>query len=309
MSRLRLHCFCGSIAFHGFLLLLLVAGSGFVTTRPETDWETVPVLDFIPTRLVEEAIAGGGDPRGTPPAQQAAPPPVQPPVTAPTPPVRSEPPKIQQPAPQPEPVPPKPSKPTPAKPLLPEPDSVSETGTKKPPPKPQIEVSRKLVTRDPAADRQKAAEQARAEAAAESARQAERARELRSSQLNSTLSRLQSNLSGRSIIAVPYGPGGGGETYAGYGLFVKLVYERAWRPPIEVPDRAGVVTARVVIARNGRVVSSELVKKSGVAALDKSVLVALGRVTIIGRSFPEGASDDQKTFLIDFDLQAKRGMG
>jgi TolA protein len=200
----------------------------------------------------------------------------------------------------------------PPKPVARDSESFSETGTRKVTPKPNIEVSKQLVTRNPgdeAAARKKAAAQAEAEAAAEAARWAERARQVRSGQLSGAVTKLQGNLSGRSVVAVPYGPGGGGETYAGYGLYVRMIYERAWRPPLEVPDRANVVTARVVIARDGHVISSEIVSKSGAAALDRSVTTALGRVTTIGRPFPENSKDAQKTFLIDFDLQAKRGTG
>lgn len=318
MSRLRAKCFVGSVALHGLLLLLLVTGSGFLVSHPEPDWESMPVLDFIPSKLVDAAIVGGGDPAGAPPAPaapqprpQPAPAPVAPAIPEPLPPPPAK--QIVKPQPEPEPAPRESKKPAPAKPNPPEPNSFSETGTKKAPEKPKIEVTKKLVTRDTAADRKKAAEQAEAQAAAEAAvqaaRSAERARQVRSGQVGGAVSKLQSNLSGRSVVAVPYGPGGGGETYAGYGLYVRLIYDRAWRAPDEVPENSAVVTARVVIGRDGRVLSSEIVSKSGVAALDKSVAAALGRVTTIGRPFPEESKDDRKTFLIDFDLRAKRGIG
>jgi len=70
-----------------------------------------------------------------------------------------------------------------------------------------------------------------------------------------------------------------------------------------------VVTARVVIARDGSVVSAEIVERSKAPALDQSVTSALGRVTTIGRPFPEGSTDERKTFLIEFDLKARQGTG
>jgi len=309
MSRLRLQCLLGSAALHGLLLVVFVVGSGFRAPHHEPEWETMPVLDFVPTRLVDGNVMGGGDPRG-----MTAPPPVLPRAADPAP--RPEPAQPPPPAPPRQPErqtpSPEPVKTPPKKPAAPDPEALSETGTKKATSKPKIEVSKKLVTRRPrddAASRKKAAQQAEAEAEAERARWAERTRQVRSGQLSGAVTKLQGSLSGRSVVAVPYGPGGGGETYAGYGLYVRYIYERAWRPPTEAPDGSRVVTARVVIARDGKVVRAEIVSKSGAAALDKSVATVLGRVTTIGRPFPDSSPDEQKTFLIDFDLQAKRSTG
>ncbi|HOY57764.1 MAG TPA: TonB C-terminal domain-containing protein [Verrucomicrobiota bacterium] len=314
MNRLRYKCFFASTAMHGLLLVLFVAGSGFQATHREPESVVLPLLDFVPMRLVDAAVVGGGDPRGG-----AAPEPS--PVQAP--PSRPDPPK-----PKPEPVAPpkeeeaatpapvvkksqaKPAKVETQKPPEPDPEGFSDKAPTKP--KRKIEVSKNLVTRRPqddAAARKRAAEQAEAEAEAEAAQQAARARQARSGQVRGVLSKLQGNLSGPGVVAVPYGPGGGGETYAGYGLYVRMVYERAWRPPVEVPERGSVVTARVVIARDGSVVSAEIVERSKVQALDQSAASALGRVTTIGRPFPEGSTDERKTFLIEFDLKARQGTG
>lgn len=320
MKRLQTQCLAGSFALHGLLFVLLVAGSGFLSPHHEPDWQSLPVVDFIPTRLIEANEAGGGDPQGGAPAPRPAPrTPVTPPVTTPTPPA---------PAPVPTPAPPvrtveksappepvtKPAPKVPPKPVPVDPSPITDATARKaaPKPKPKVEINKTMVTRDNRAAeeaRKRAAEQAEAAEAAEAARALAAARQVRAGQFNHALGKLQSDLSGRSVVAVPYGPGGGGETYAGYGLYVRMIYQRAWRPPTEVPDNSSVVTARVVIAKDGRIMSADIVGKSGVSALDRSVAAALGRVTTIGRPFPEGSTDEQKTFLIDFDLQAKRGTG
>ena len=319
MKRLQTQCLAGSFALHGLLFVLLVVGSGFLAPNREPDWQSIPVMDFIPDKLVEGIVTGGGDPQGGAPAPRPAPPkPATPPVSTPTPPapapVQTPPTPVRTPekTPPPEPVakaaPKVQPKPAVAEPLP------GDTSARKPAPKPKpkVEVNKTMVTRDNRAAeeaRKRAAEQAEAAEAAEAARAMAAARQARVGQFNHALGKLQSDLSGRSVVAVPYGPGGGGETYAGYGLYVRMVYQRAWRPPTEVPDNSSVVTARVVIAKDGRIIAADIVGKSGVSALDKSVTAALGRVTTIGRPFPEGSTDEQKTFLIDFDLQAKRGTG
>jgi len=48
MDRLQKKCFVFSVGLHGFLLLLLVVGAGFVSSRPKN--LSVPVLDFIPAK-------------------------------------------------------------------------------------------------------------------------------------------------------------------------------------------------------------------------------------------------------------------
>jgi len=311
MNRLRVRCFLASVGMHGLLLVLFLAGSGFVAHHQEPTWVDLPVLDFIPSRLVDEAIIGGGDPRGGAPSTAAAAPQPQPqPQPTETQPVPSAPPKSPTPTAKPERR--ETVKPVPPKPEAPDPEAYSEKGPRKTAPKPKIEVSKTLVTRntqDDAAARRKAARQAEAEAEAEAALEAERAGQVRSSRLSGAVSRLRGTLSGSSVVAVPYGPGGGGETYAGYGLYVRRVYKDAWRPPVEVPDRPVVVTAKVVIARDGRVVSAEIAQRSNIPALDKSVENVLNRVTSIKRPFPEGSPDERKTFLIDFDLHAREGTG
>ena len=60
MSAVQHKCLLVSAAFHSALLGLLVLGPAYTAPRPPVD--DLPLLDFVPTRLVDEAFFGGGSP-------------------------------------------------------------------------------------------------------------------------------------------------------------------------------------------------------------------------------------------------------
>ena len=96
MNRLQKKCLLGSTSLHGFLLLLLVFGSAFFIAKEKP----VPNqrINVVPTRLIEDALAGGGGNPNLPrtddrqmgdtlvPQPAAAPPPPQAVQPAPQPP-------------------------------------------------------------------------------------------------------------------------------------------------------------------------------------------------------------------------------
>ncbi len=278
MSRLQRKCFLASLLGHAALLVLLGVSAGF-STAPPPQTEEVVLLTFIPDRLVDAPVAGGG----TPPT--APPPAARQPVVTPPPP--------------PEPVKPKPQP-------APEPPKTSPTGEKPAPePRRKIEVNLKPVVRQPeTAARDRAREEAEARRRAE----AERLARARQTQWARAVENLSRNLTSSTAASVP---GTGGATYASYTSYVDLVYRQAWAPlkPREISERALTVVARVVIARNGDVVLSEIKRRSGHEAMDRSVRAALDRVRTIGRPFPEGARDDQREFEIEFHLEPTPGTG
>jgi len=289
MSHLQRKCFFASLLGHAALLVLLVVSAGFSTARPPQTEEVV-LLTFIPDRLVDAPVIGGGTPQtASPPATRepvvTPPPPATPPKPAPQPP-----PQTVKPKPQPEPEPPK----------------TSPTGEKPAPePRRKIEVNLKPVVRQPeTASRDRAREDAEARRRAE----AERLAQVRQSQLARAVENLSRNLTSSTAVSVP---GTGGATYASYTSYVDLVYRQAWAPlkPREISERALTVVARVVIARNGDVVLSEIKRRSGNEAMDRSVRAALDRVRTIGRPFPEGAQDAQREFEIEFHLEPTPGAG
>ena len=103
-------------------------------------------------------------------------------------------------------------------------------------------------------------------------------------------------------------PGPGGAAYASYGLALRKIYYDAWIPPAAAGDREPVVQVEVVIARNGAVLSSRILKRSGKRELDRSVQETLNRVKKV-REFPSGSSDEKRTFQIHFDLSNRQSYG
>ena len=64
----------------------------------------------------------------------------------------------------------------------------------------------------------------------------------------------------------------------------------------------------MVIARGGNVISAEVIKGSGNTKLDRSVRHVIESLRFI-HPFPEGSRDSQRTFIINFNLKSKRGIG
>jgi TonB family protein len=61
-----------------------------------------------------------------------------------------------------------------------------------------------------------------------------------------------------------------------------------------------VAVVSVTVDRTGKVLSARVVRKTGDAALDRSVQSALDRVRSIGKPFPSGSNDSKRTFTLDF---------
>ena len=94
-----------------------------------------------------------------------------------------------------------------------------------------------------------------------------------------------------------------------YKLYVRNAYYNAWLVPGELTGVVRPVEVRVTIGRDGRVLSARITRRAANAKLDASVQRALKRVKHIGHPFPAGAREKQRTFIIDFDLRARRGVG
>ena len=90
----------------------------------------------------------------------------------------------------------------------------------------------------------------------------------------------------------------------GYGLYLKKIYEEAWIPPTAAKDNEPVVEVEIVVAKDGRVLSGQILKRSGNANLDRSVQNTLSCVKKV-RPFPEGSTDEKRTFKINFNLTTK----
>ena len=103
-------------------------------------------------------------------------------------------------------------------------------------------------------------------------------------------------------------PGTGSVSYANYASVVKSVYERAWRTPDDAANDEANTRVSVTIGSDGTVISSHILDPSGDAKVDASVQRTLDNVNFIA-PFPDGAKEKEKTFIINFNLKAKRMLG
>lgn len=304
MNRLQKKCFIGVALLHALPLLIAVVGTAFFNKK-EKVLDSPRIIELVNFTVTDGPTRGGSAASMAP-----APEPIPVPAARPVEPV------YQKPAPEPE--PPKPvaeipkvqpvekevvaELPVPKKVVktetkpVPAPKKTVKTPTKPAPIKRNIDIS-KPVTINPKEKQDSAA-------AAKAAEQ--RAREARASAVSGSLSRLGKGLSGSTTIELSGGSGGAAEI--NYGDLVLKKYDDAWVAPTEVDDDEAVVKARVVIARNGNVISAEISRGSGNSALDGSVRRTLKALRFI-HPFPAGSTDSQRTYIINFNLKSKRGIG
>jgi TonB family protein len=282
MNRIHKKCFVASLGVHALLLAILFVGPAFLSSP---DLPVPEPIDFIPSRLVDEAVSGGGNPNARPPEPQPVKPqPVRPTPVAPPPEPRPEP-EVKK---APEPVVKKAPEPVKA-----EPESLEVT--KKHVPKINLEVKTAKNQPKTKAPDTKAQERAEQEARQRLANAIQKAA--------GSISR--STASATTIEEI--GPGGGGPAYASYASEVQRVYREAWAPPEDTVNDNAVVRARVTIRHDGRVTDARVISASGDIQVDNSVKFTLERVKFIA-PFPEGAKDKERTYIIKFDLKVKRGL-
>jgi TonB family protein len=265
--------------------------------------------------LVDDALAGGG---GNP-------------IVAPSDDVQKGDTLRPQPAPpSPPPAPVQPKRPTPKPPVTPpkpKPSPEPPAEAKRPPPKPEavklddLKLSRKGTI--PVAKEAKETKPAdlfkelglkpagRSVADLQREQSRAQARELANMQrdlasaLSETRTGLRSGFTQGTKVEV-FGPGG--EAYANYAAFVEAAYRDAWDPSGGLFDADDTTKASVTIGRSGHVIATRILKHSGRRDLDRSVQRVLDAIRFIA-PFPEGSPDDQRTFVINFNLKAKRGVG
>ena len=273
INTIQKRCLIASAAMHGFLALVLVFGSAFfVAHQPPRDYSNLRV---IPSRFLDGLSGGGGNPKlpdtnekqkGDPNAQPA------------------------QTDTKPKPKPPEPVQKPDVKP--PEPKVIKEPIVLKP-------VVRK-TTDKPKTDETEAkpARNAKAEAKARAAG-AKIAQQL--AKTKEGLQQQRGFLQGTAINV--FGPGG--EAFADYAHYVKEMYDDAWVVPPDLSVDSGAAVVKITVARDGRIVRAVIIDPSGQRGLDLSVQRALDKVTKLP-AFPADVKDEQRTFTIKFDLEAKR---
>jgi TonB family protein len=282
MNRLQKKCFIAAAGLHLLLVIILFVGPAFLSSS-SSKMPDAPVLTFVPYRTTDKDMSGGGYRDGG-----------APPAPAPIPPTPTPAPVVPAPEPQRElPAP----KPVPKETTPPKDTTIPRDPTDKPK-RVKPDVSTTVVRRDTAdlkaTTKAKAAADARA--AADAQKQAV-------DQMTKAVDRIGGGLSTGTSIKL-LGPGSGGVPYANFLQGVKKIYSDAWIVPDGVKDDSATVAVSVTIARDGTVVSSRIVQRSGDAAVDASVQMTLDRVSRVV-PLPDDSKDNQRTVTINFNVKSK----
>jgi TonB family protein len=267
MNRLQKKCVIATAGFHLLLLVILFVGPAFFNSKPKVD--DSQVLDVIPANLIDAAFNSGVK-NATPPAPTPIVMPPQPQPT-PTPPAPKQ---IVQPAPAPQPT-------------ITErlekfftPEIVKPAPTEIQPHKIQPNLTQ--VTRvAPKNSTTKLKQDSQA--------------------LKNVAEELKHNLSSPTEVNAP---GESSAAYANYASAVKSIYDAAWALPDSIANSDENIKVSVTIARDGSVISSQIITPSGDATADESVQKTLNHVQFIA-PFPDGSTDKERTFTIIFNPQVK----
>ncbi|HEY5297250.1 MAG TPA: TonB family protein [Verrucomicrobiae bacterium] len=275
MNRLQKKCVMVTAGFHLLLLVILLVGPAFFNARQKPD--DSQVLDVIPANLIDAQLKSGvknaqppaPTPVVTPPQPAVVPPP---PAPAPTLTERVE----------------KFFKPEPAKPKL------DLTPVEKPEPKqshsPKVDLH--LVTHNVP----KNSETTKPKNDSQAKLRAEALRAVRN---------LKNNFTSATTVDMP---GDSSAAYANYASVVKSIYEQAWVPPDDAANDDANTKVSVTISNDGTVISARILGASGDSGVDRTVQKTLDRVTFIA-PFPAGTTDKERTYIINFNLKAKRMLG
>ncbi len=290
MNRLQKKCLIASAATHGSLLTLLFVGPAFFSR--DDNAKPTQILTMISSRVVDDAPSS--DASSTPHPSQPAPAP------APAPPPEPAVAPVPTPQVQPHPAPPQVVTPTP--PEIPKLEKKGDDEFKRvkptptPPTKDFTPVATPPKTSKP---KVKPTDNSAADAEAE-------AQKIIANRLAKRINQLNSSLASENSAQISPGADRG-EAVSNYRDIVYSMYTAAWQPPSSITDDTATVTARVTIARDGRVTGHEILKSSGNAAMDKSIENTLSTVTFI-QEFPAGAKDLERSYSIKFDISAKRSL-
>jgi TonB family protein len=164
-------------------------------------------------------------------------------------------------------------------------------------PKHEIKVSLKPVTRNSSTTADTSA--------VDNAKEIKRDRDARLKAIAAAARAIKDNSSSATTVEMP---GEGSVSYANYASVVKSIYERAWTPPNDTSNDDANTKVSVTIGSDGTVISARILNRSGDASVDASVQRTLDRVTFVA-PFPDGAKEKEKTFIINFNLKAKRMLG
>ncbi len=288
MTRLQKKCLIAAAGTH-LLVVVSVLCSGFIASKPQVD--DTQVLVMLPSVVMENVLNTGSKSAPTPPPQIPVVKPVDPPTPIPDPPKQEVKPVERV---------------KPVEPVKPPEDvkPVKDPEISIPPPKPpkrhEIKVNKDLVTVD-----NKQAQKEAAAAAEKAAREEKRLRDQKLKAIRDIARNVKDSSSSATTVDMP---GASSVSYANYASYVKTVYERDWVAPDDTASDDANVKVSVTIGRDGRVVTSRITSPSGDRRVDASVQRTLDRIDFI-REFPDGAKEKEKTFIINFNLKAKKMLG
>jgi periplasmic protein TonB len=297
MNRLQTKCLYATVGFHLLLVLILVVGPGFFRSTPKPD--DTQVLDVIPTTAIEAALNSG-----VKDAQPPAPTPLPPLIPPPKPIVLPPPPQ-----PQPQPTPPTPEPPAPSfvkrmeNFFKPEPAPEPVTPAPDDSPKPAEHKHEHKVNVDMSTVQRSTVEKSQPHHTSDDSQQ--RAAEARETAIASAVSNLEKNFKPSTRVEMP---GSSSVSYASYASIIKSIYTREWQTPANAANDEANVKVSVTVSSDGTVISAHIIEPSGDSNVDDSVQQTLDRVTFIA-PFPDGATEKEKTFIINFNLKAKRMLG
>ena len=283
MNRLQKKCAIATVGIHLLLLAILIVGPAFYNPQPKP--ENTQVLDVISPNLIDAAFNVGRK-DATPPAptpEITPPPPVQPP---PTPQVQTPPP------PPPKPVEPKPTLTERVEKLFtpaPKPEPAKPAPVKPEPKHHEIQVNTQRVTR--LATRNSTPNPTAA------------SKPDNSKAIASAIRNLRQKLSPGMVVDVP---GVSTVAYSSYRDALATIYYNAWVTPEGVANDEADTIVKIIIARDGTVVSSRIVTPSGNAKIDDSVRRALNRVSFVA-PLPDQSKSEQE-FNLDFNLKTKQSL-
>jgi len=307
MDAIQKRCLAASVVMHGALLATLLLTAAFTGRQSQSTREIVPI-HYYSGRILDSVLNGGGGGQPAP-----APPTPQPPAPSPAPPAPAQIPTPPQPqrvvtAPPPPPAPaqtqPKPR--APEAPVVVRDDGFLKAGKNtESAAKPGPKISTKLVTRQATSSKNSDPRSTSLNSTGSDINARVYAQH-RQAALQSAISGLSQRLSqGGLNMSDVLGPGGGGPGGASYAQVVLGAYDAAWNPPPDLRDDEAVVTVRIVVHRSGKVLEARIIKRSDVPGMNRSVQDALEAVRELP-PFPEGATDLERVFKIDFNLKNKR---
>lgn len=291
MSRTQKKALIASGSLHLLLLIILIVAPAFLIKKEEPVDQTV--LTLVNTEISDQPPSQPilSTPEPTPPVEN--PEPTPPPVARPEPTPKPEP-VVKPPEPRPEPKKPIEKKPAPVVPKKQETKPIKVEPPKRSKAVP-VKISTKIIT-DSTATKKAQAERDR-KAAAEQ-------REKREAAFASAKPNLADKFKpGLNFTATTTGTTG--VTYNEYDAHVRAVYMRHWHPPSGISTSSATVTVKVIIKKDGSVKFARITGRSGNSKLDSNITDLIKKITNVNKTFPSGAKETERTYIIDFNLDLK----